>query len=87
MICHKELKANKASVIDGVTKADYEVNWKENIRNLTSKVQNMKYIPAPAKRVYIPKINGKMRGLTIICEKLATEKTGKIWFRIICGKD
>lgn len=65
MICHKELKANKASGIDGVTKADYEVNLKENIRNLTSKVQSMKYIPAPAKRVYIPKINGKMRGLAI----------------------
>ena len=77
MICHKELKANKASGIDGVTKADYEVNLKENIRNLTSKVQSMKYIPAPAKRVYIPKINGKMRGLAIIYEKLATEKTNK----------
>ena len=84
MICHKELKANKASGIDGVTKADYEVNLKENIRNLTSKVQSMKYIPASTRRVYIPKINGRMRGLAIIYEKLATEKTKMISFRKIC---
>lgn len=65
MICHKELNANKASGLDGITKTEYELNLQENIAELARKLQNMSYIPSPAKRIYIPKANGKMRGLVI----------------------
>lgn len=65
MICHKELNANKASGLDGITKTEYELNLQENIAELARKLQNMSYIPSPAKRIYIPKANGKMRGLAI----------------------
>lgn len=65
MICHKELNANKASGLDGITKTEYELNLQENIAELARKLQNMSYIPPPAKRIYIPKANGKMRGLAI----------------------
>ena len=65
MLCHKELNGKKATGLDGITKAEYEENLEENIRNLTKELQNMSYIPSPAKRVYIPKANGKMRGLAI----------------------
>lgn len=65
MLCHKELDGNKATGIDGITKAEYEENLEENIKNLAKELQNMSYVPSPAKRVYIPKANGKMRGLAI----------------------
>ena len=65
MICHKELNANKASGLDGITKTEYELNLQENIAELARKLQNMSYIPPPVKRKYIPKANGKMRGLAI----------------------
>lgn len=65
MICHKELDGKKATGLDGVTKAEYEENLEENIEQLEKEIQNMSYKPSPAKRIYIPKANGKMRGLAI----------------------
>ncbi len=65
MLCHKELDGKKATGLDGVTKAEYEENLEENIEQLEKELQNMSYKPSPAKRVYIPKANGKMRGLAI----------------------
>lgn len=65
MLCHRELDGKKATGLDGITKAEYEENLKENIEQLEKELQNMSYKPSPAKRVYIPKANGKMRGLAI----------------------
>lgn len=65
MLCHKELDGKKATGIDGVTKAEYEENLENNIEQLVEELQNMRYKPSPAKRVYIPKANGKVRGLAI----------------------
>lgn len=64
-LCHKELDGKKATGLDGITKAEYEENLEENIERLEKELQNMKYVPSPAKRVYIPKANGKTRGLAI----------------------
>ena len=65
MLCHKKLDGKKATGLDGVTKAEYEENLEENIEQLERELQSMRYKPSPAKRVYIPKANGKMRGLAI----------------------
>ena len=65
MLCHKELDGKKATGLDGITKAEYEENLEENIEQLEKELQSMRYKPSPAKRVYIPKANGKMRGLAI----------------------
>lgn len=65
MLCHKELDGKKATGLDGVTKAEYEENLEENIRKLANNLQNMSYVPSPSKRIYIPKANGKKRGLAI----------------------
>ena len=65
MLCHKELDGKKAVGLDGVTKAEYEENLEENLEQLAKEIQGKKYKPSPAKRVYIPKANGKMRGLAI----------------------
>ena len=65
LICHKELDRNKATGLDGITKAEYEEDLTENLKQLEYELQNMKYTPTPAKRVYIPKANGKLRSLSI----------------------
>lgn len=65
MLCHKELDRNKAVGLDGITKIEYEENLEENIEQLAEEIQSMRYKPSPAKRIYIPKANGKMRGLAI----------------------
>ncbi len=65
MLCHKELDGKKATGLDGITKEEYEKNLEENIKNLATELQSMRYVPSPAKRIYIPKANGKMRGLAI----------------------
>ena len=65
MLCHKELDGKKATGLDGMTKAEYEENLEENIEQLEKELQSMSYKPSPSKRVYIPKANGKMRGLAI----------------------
>ena len=63
--CHKELDGNKASGIDDMTKAEYNENLQENINKLVNSLKDKTFKPTPAKRVYIPKANGKMRGLAI----------------------
>jgi RNA-directed DNA polymerase len=59
------LKRNKAAGVDEVTLKEYEENLDENIAELLRKMKQMSYRPQPARRVYIPKENGKMRGLGI----------------------
>lgn len=63
--CHKELDGKKATGLDGVTKAEYNENLTENINDLLNRLKTKTYYPTPAKRVYIPKANGKVRGLAI----------------------
>lgn len=63
--CFGELKKNKASGIDGVGVSEYEVNLKENIRDLVKRLKAKRYRPQPVRRVYIPKPNGEKRPLGI----------------------
>ena len=73
--CHKEMDGKKAVGIDGITKEDYEVNLEENLDELIRKMKKKAYKPKPAKRVEIPKENGKTRPLSISCyeDKLVQE--------------
>ena len=61
--CHKELDGRKAVGVDGVTKEEYGLNLRENIRNLVHRLKNKAYKTKPMLRVYIPKANGKKRPL------------------------
>ena len=64
---HEKQESNKASGIDGVTKEKYEENLEENIRSLMERMKKFKYQPKPVRKTYIPKSNGKLRGLGIPC--------------------
>lgn len=59
------LKKTRAPGVDKVTLQKYEEKLDENIANLLTKMKRMSYRPQPIRRVYIPKENGKMRGLGI----------------------
>jgi len=63
--CYWELKKGKASGIDGITVEEYGVNLKENIKGLVRRMKSLQYYPQAVKRVYIPKGDGKLRGLGI----------------------
>lgn len=53
--CHNEMKVNKASGGDEVTKELYDSNLLENIDDLIARMKRQAYKPQPGKRVYIPK--------------------------------
>lgn len=60
-----KLNKTQAAGIDKVTLRDYEKNLSKNIEDLIIRLKSMSYRPQPVKRVYIPKGNGKLRGLGI----------------------
>lgn len=63
--CYEELDGNKATGLDKMTKEKYRFNLEENLNNLVNKLKTMSYRPSPARKVNIPKTNGKLRGLAI----------------------
>ena len=48
-----------------MTKEEYGENLEENIEDLIARMKKFSYKPYPVRRAYIPKGNGKMRGLDI----------------------
>ena len=64
---HVGMPKDKASGIDAVTWEEYDKKLDENIETLLVKMKQFSYRPQPAKRVYIPKANGKLRPLGIPC--------------------
>ena len=78
--CHAEMDGDKAVGIDGVTKEEYGKNLNENLDDLVARLKRKAYKPKPARRVEIPKDNGKMRPLSIYCyeDKLVQEALKEI---------
>ncbi len=78
--CHRDMDGKKAVGIDGVTKEEYEKNLDENVKALTDRLKGKSYKPKPARRVEIPKDNGKTRPLNIYCyeDKLVQEALKRI---------
>lgn len=61
----KSMEKEKAVGVDEVTKEQCGENLEENIENLLVRMKKFSDKPYPVRRVYIPKGNGKMRGLGI----------------------
>ena len=78
--CHQELDGRKSTGVDNVTKAEYEVNLDSNIKELVRRLIAKSYKPQPSLRVYIPKVNGKMRplGMAAYEDKLVQSALGKV---------
>jgi RNA-directed DNA polymerase len=60
-----ELKAGAAPGVDGLTWKDYEADLDANIGDLHARVHRGAYRALPARRVYIPKPDGRQRPLAI----------------------
>ena len=73
--CHEQMDGKKAAGIDGITKEDYEKNLEENLARLVESLKRKAYKPKPARKVEIPKENGKTRPISIYCyeDKLVQE--------------
>jgi len=78
--CHAKMDGDKTVGIDGVTKEEYGRNLEENLGRLVERLKRKSYKPQPARRVEIPKDNGKTRPLSIYCyeDKLVQEALKKI---------
>lgn len=63
--CHVDMDGTKAVGIDGITKEDYGANPEKNLDALVERLKGKSYKPHPARRVEIPKDNGKTRPLSI----------------------
>lgn len=69
-LAFRKLKLNKAPGVDGISVADYDVNLRDNLQDLESRLQRGAYRPQPSLRRSIPKgdpRNGKTRPLGIAC--------------------
>lgn len=75
MKCHEKMDGDKAVGIDGVTKEEYGRNLEENLDRVVERLKKKSYRPQPARRIEIPKDNGKTRPLSIYCyeDKLVQE--------------
>ena len=73
--CHEKMDGDKAVGIDGITKEEYGRHLEENLVDLVERLKRKSYKPKPARRVEIPKENGKTRPLSIYCyeDKLVQE--------------
>jgi len=79
--CYDALGANKATGVDGVTKAEYGENLEANLQDLSARLKRMGYCPGPKRRSYIPKpgsAKGRPLGISNFEDKiveLATKRT------------
>ncbi len=78
--CHEKMDGDKAVGIDGVTKEEYGRNLDGNLEKLVERLKKKSYKPQPARRVEIPKENGKTRPLSIYSyeDKLVQEALRRI---------
>lgn len=78
--CHAEMDGKKAAGIDGVSREEYEMELESNLTELVNRLKSKSYKPKPARRVEIPKENGKTRPLSIYCyeDKLVQEALRRV---------
>ena len=53
--CCRKLSGRKATGVDGITKADYEVHLEAKLEDLITRMKRMAYRPGPVRQVLIPK--------------------------------
>ena len=62
---YRAVSPNAAPGVDGVTWRDYGLDLEANLRDLHARVQRGAYRAMPARRVFIPKTDGRLRPLGV----------------------
>ena len=62
---YRAISPNAAPGVDGVTWRDYGLDLEANLRDLHARVQRGAYRARPARRVFIPKADGRFRPLGV----------------------
>ena len=62
---YRAISPNAAPGVDGVTWRDYGLDLEANLRDLHARVQRGAYRAMPARRVFIPKTDGRLRPLGV----------------------
>ena len=66
--CYEGIDPDKATGVDGITKAEYGQELESNLDDLRARLGRLGYRPQPVRRVYIPKVGSdKKRPLGILC--------------------
>jgi retron-type reverse transcriptase len=66
--CYEGIDPDKATGVDGITKAEYGKQLESNLEDLSARLSRLGYRPRPVRRVYIPKPgSNKKRPLGILC--------------------
>jgi len=76
--CYDTLEANKATGVDGVTKAGYGKNLEANLQDLSARLRRMAYRPGPKRRAYVPKpgsAKGRPLGISNFEDKIVEAAT------------
>ncbi|MCP4749539.1 MAG: group II intron reverse transcriptase/maturase [Proteobacteria bacterium] len=77
--CFNSLNRNKAVGQDNVSWHDYAENLDDNLNSLMVRLKRKSFKPIPARRVYIPKSDGKSRPLGISATENKIVERGIAW--------
>ena len=78
---YEKLDANKATGVDGVTKAQYGKNLEDNLQDLSARLKRMGYRPQPKRRSYIPKPGsekGRPLGISNLEDKIVEQAVKQV---------
>lgn len=79
--CFHTLKANKATGIDRITKAEYARDLEANLSDLSARLKRMGYRPQPKRRSYIPKpgsVKGRPLGISSFEDKIVEQAAKRV---------
>jgi retron-type reverse transcriptase len=77
--CFRSLNRNKAAGQDNQSRHGYAQNLDENLNALVERLKAKRFRPTPARRVYIPKGDGKFRPLGISAIENKIVERGITW--------
>jgi RNA-directed DNA polymerase len=74
------LRRDAAGGVDGVTWSDYDEGLESRLQDLHRRIHSGAYRPRPARRTYIPKVDGRMRPLAIAAleDKIVQSATANV---------